>query len=154
MKRLGLFLLLLALTVGSSSASADWRWAKPHLRKHAVAYLCDNTKCGRQARLKEKRRVKHLVERYNKRRRHEWKHWTRLYIPTCTWYGESGYGPKYVRYRYTLPNSSGSGAFGKYQFMSSTYHDVAKYHDWSPLDQEIAGHREYWKNGTGPWTNC
>lgn len=153
MKRLGLVVLMLPL-LGASPASADWRWAKPHLAKQRVTYSCDSLKCIRKTYLTEKRRFQHRMALYDKRRLQEWKHWTHLYVPACTWYGESGYGPEYSPVRYTMPNSTGSGAYGKYQFMRSTYHDVAKYHDWSPLDQEIAGRREYWKNGTSPWANC
>lgn len=156
MRRLGLLVLLFAL-LGASSASAsaaDWRWSQPHLRKQTVTYSCDTLKCIYQTYLKTRDRFKQRVARYDKRRLQEWKHWTHIYIPPCTWYGESGYGPQYAPIRYTMPNSGGSGAFGKYQFMASTYHDVAKYHDWSALDQEIASRREYWKNGTSPWSNC
>lgn len=154
MKRLSLLVLSIALLMGASPAAADWRWAPPRPKKHKVTYSCDTMKCIRQTYQKEKRRYKHRIARHNKRRLHEWKHWTHLYIPACTWYGESGYGPEYARYRYTMPNSAGSGAYGKFQFMPTTYHNRAKYHDWSPLDQEIAARREYWANGTAPWTNC
>lgn len=153
MKRLTLLLLLFTLLL-SSSASADWRWAKPTLRKQTVTYHCDTLKCLRKTYIREKHRYLRRVARYDKRRLHEWKHWTKLYIPTCTWYGESGTGPQFSPVRYTIPNAQGSGAYGKYQMMSGTYHTYAKYHDWSPLDQEIAGHKTYWANGTGPWTNC
>lgn len=152
--RMLVLLFTFALLVEASPTSADWRWAPPHLRRQTVVYHCDSLPCIRHTYLKEKRRYHRRVERYNQRRLHEWNHWTHLYIPTCTWYGESGTGPEFARIRYVMPNSMGSGAYGKYQFISATYHDVAKYHDWSPLDQEIAGHREFWKNGTGPWTNC
>jgi hypothetical protein len=94
------------------------------------------------------------VRRHNERRLKEWKHWTNLFIPSCTWYGESGPGPPFARWRYYVPNSSGSSAYGKYQMMPGTYASRAKYGDWSPLDQEIAGHREYFANGTGPWQAC
>jgi branched-subunit amino acid aminotransferase/4-amino-4-deoxychorismate lyase len=153
MKRLGLLLVLFTLS-GTSSATADWRWAPPPPTKHKVTYSYDSLKSLKHTYLKERARYKRLVARYNKRRLREWNHWAHLYIPTCTWYGESGYGPQFAPVRYVTPNAQGSGAYGKYQFMSSTYHGVAKYHDWSPLDQEIAGHREYWKAGTSPWSNC
>jgi hypothetical protein len=153
MKRLVIGLLSFTL-LSAAPASADWRWAKPHLRKQTVTYHCDSMKCIRQTYLKEKHRYHKRVERYDQRRLQEWNHWSHLYIPTCTWYGESGTSAEFAPVRYTMPNSGGSGAYGKYQMMSGTYHDVAKYHDWSPLDQEIAGHREYWKNGTSPWSNC
>lgn len=153
MKRLGLPILLFTL-LGTSPAEADWRWDTPHLRKQTVTYSCDTMQCIRKTYLKETRRFKHRVARYDKRRLQEWSHWTHLYIPNCTWYGESGYGPKYSSIRYTMPNSAGSGAYGKFQFKPPTYHNVAKYHDWSALDQEIAARREYWQHGTAPWENC
>jgi hypothetical protein len=94
------------------------------------------------------------VRLYHKHRLKEWNLWTSRYIPRCTWYGESGFGPQYARYRYTLPNSQGSGAYGKFQFKPNTYFSRAKYGDWSPLDQEIAARREYYANNTYPWANC
>lgn len=156
MKRL-LFVLLLFTVLGSSTASAaDWRWASPHFKPRKVTYNCKvyTYKCLRQTYLKERHRLKRKIARHDKNRLREWKHWTSLYIPACTWYGESGYGPEYARYRYTMPNSMGSGAYGKFQFMSGTYKDNAKYFDWSALDQEIAARREYWKHGISPWSNC
>jgi hypothetical protein len=152
MKSLSIFLLWFALLAGQ--AAADWRWADPEFKKHKFSYSCNSFKCIKHTYLKEKRRLRRKITRYHNRRRHEWRHWTSLYIPACTWYGESGYGPEYARYRYTMPNASGSGAYGKYQFMPATYHNRAKYHDWSALDQELAARREYWANGTTPWTNC
>lgn len=154
MKRLGLLLLIFTL-VGASSASADWRWAKPHFKhKVKVRAACDSYQCHKVAKI-HKSAVKQLrVTFYHKKKRLEWRMWTSLYIPDCTWYGESGEGPEYARYRYTMPNSLGSGALGKFQFKPGTYHNRAKYHDWSPLDQEIAARREYWKHGTAPWEAC
>lgn len=154
MKRLGLVLLLFTGLGVSPAVAADWRWAKPDLRKQTVKYSCSTMKCIRQTYVKEKRRLKQRVARHDQRRLREWKRWTRLYIPTCTWYGESGTGPEYSPVRYTMPNAGGSGAYGKFQFMPGTYHNRAKYHDWSALDQEIAARREFWANGTAPWTNC
>lgn len=148
-----LILFTLATIVAPASA-ADWRWAPPHLLPHKVTYSCATYKCIRHTYLKEKHRLRHKIERYNKRRLKEWNHWVHLFIPACTWYGESGTAAKFARIRYTMPNSTGSGAYGKYQMMPGTYHSNAKYHDWSPLDQEIAGHREYWRHGTSPWANC
>ena len=148
MKRLGLIVMVLLFLLAPSTASADWRWAP--LKKHKITYHCVSKHCRYQA----KRRRHHQVMLYNRHKRAEWNHWTSLYIPDCTWYGESGYGPKYQRIRYTMPNSQGSGALGKFQFMNSTYHSVAKYHDWSPLDQEISARRLFWQQGTGPWSNC
>jgi len=153
MKRLVIALLSFTL-VAPASAGADWRWAKPHLRKQTVTYHCDSLKCLRRTYNKAVHRYKKRVARYDRKRLQEWNHWAKLYIPTCTWYGESGTGPEFSPIRYVTPNSGGSGAYGKYQMMPGTYHNRAKYHDWSPLDQEIAGHREYQANGTGPWTNC
>jgi hypothetical protein len=152
MRRLALPLLLFTLLL-VSSASADWRWAQPQTQ-HKATYTYTTLASLKQSYLKEVHRYRRWVKRINQRRLREWKHWTKLYIPTCTWYGESGTGPQFARYRYSVPNSAGSGAFGKYQMMPGTYHSDAKYHDWSPLDQEIAGHREYWRHGTSPWTNC
>lgn len=143
--------ITIALT---ENAKADWRWADPQLKKQRVVFHCNNPKCIKRAYKKAMKRYKLRVRRYHHRRLAEWKYWVRLYIPTCTWYGESGYGPQYARYRYTMPNSMGSGAYGKFQMMASTYHSRAKYHDWSPLDQEIAARREFWAHGTAPWTNC
>lgn len=154
MKRLGVLLLLFVPLWAPSVSKADWRWAKPNLKHQTVKYHCATLKCIRHTYVKEKHRFKKRVKRYNQRRLREWRRWTRLYIPACTWYGESGTGPQYARYRYTLPNSTGSGAYGKFQMMPGTYHSRAKYHDWSPLDQEIAARREYWAHGTSPWANC
>lgn len=156
MRQLGILLLFtLSFTLlGAPSAEADWRWAKPDLKEKKVIYSCGTMKCIKKTYLKQKRHFKKRVARYHKRRLQEWRHWTKLFIPFCTWYGESGTGPEYARYRYTLPNAQGSGAHGKFQMMPGTYHSRAKYHDWSALDQEIAARREYWANGTAPWTNC
>lgn len=153
MKRLSAALLFFCIVL-VQPASADWRWAPPTLEKKKVVFKCATMRCINKAYKKAKNRYKLRVRRYHQRRLKEWKHWTRLFIPACTWYGESGTGPEYARYRYTMPNSAGSGAFGKFQMMSGTYHSRAKYHDWSPLDQEIAARREFWANGTGPWEAC
>jgi hypothetical protein len=153
MKRFIMTLLIFSTQL-ISPAQADWRWGPPNIKAHKVTYKCNSMTCLRQTYLKERKKLKRKIVRHNRRRLQEWKHWSRLFIPTCTWYGESGTGPQFATYRYTLPNSTGSGAFGKYQMMSGTYHNRAKYHDWSPLDQEIAGHKEYYANGTSPWTNC
>jgi len=147
MKRLGLLMMVLCLTL-PATASADWRWAP--LKKEKITYKCVSKHCQYRA----ARRRHHLVFLHNKHRLAEWNTWTRRYIPDCIWYGESGYGPKYSPIRYTMPNHQGSGAFGKFQFMSGTYHNFAKYHDWSPLDQEIAARKAFWSQGTSPWTNC
>lgn len=145
---------VIALGVAAKASAADWRWAEPKLKKQTISYSCETMACIDKAFKKEKKRFKKRVARYNKQRLQEWKHWTKLYIPQCTWYGESGRSAQFSRIRYTIPNSQGSGAYGKYQMMPGTYHNRAKYHDWSPLDQEIAGHREYYANGTQPWSNC
>jgi hypothetical protein len=154
--KLMLATLLMALCWMSFAlpAHADWRWHDPVFKVHKVTYSCATLKCIRYTYLKERNRLKRRIARYNQRHLREWKYWTRLYIPYCTWYGESGTGPQFARYRYTMPNATGSGAYGKYQMMPLTYHSRAKYHDWSPVDQEIAGHKEYWAHGTSPWTNC
>lgn len=152
MKHFLILLLFTSLLV--TPAQADWRWAQPKFKPHTAAYFCDSPQCIKVGQLRAHVWHRARVARYNHYKEFEWHHWTSLSIPTCTWYGESGRGPEYAPYRYTMPNSQGSGALGKYQFMSGTYHDNAKYHDWSPLDQEIAVRREYWKHGTSPWSNC
>lgn len=155
MKRLALALLLFcSVLVMPATASADWRWAPPRIKAHTVKYKCADLKCIKKTYVKEKRRLHRKIVRYNKRRLREWRYWTHLFIPACTWYGESGYGPEYSPARYVMWNTSGSGARGKFQFKQPTYADNAKYFDWSALDQEIAARREYWKHGTGPWANC
>ncbi len=155
MKKIILAALIVLAFPGS--ANADWRWAKPDLKPHKVAVFCGSdsaVKCHRRAQRISKYQRREAIRKYNARKLREWNKWTRMAIPSCTWYGESGRGPEYHPVRYTMPNSGGSGAYGKFQFMSGTYHANAKYHDWSPLDQEIAARREYWKHGTGPWSNC
>jgi hypothetical protein len=154
MKRLGLFALLITLLIGAAPAAADWRWAKPKLKQQTVTYKCNTMECIRKTYVKERKRYKKRIAAHDKRRLREWKRWTKMYIPQCTWYGESGTGPEYSPARYVMPNSGGSGAYGKFQFMPGTYHNRAKYHDWSALDQEIAARREFWGNGTAPWANC
>lgn len=146
------FLMLAVLPI--SAASADWRWAEPKLKVKRVKPVCQSSFCKTLARIQTLANHRARIKHYNTRKRHEWRMWTRLYIPDCTWYGESGTGAKYARYRYTLPNSTGSGAYGKFQFEPTTYFSVGKYDDWSPLDQEIAARREYWQHGIFPWTNC
>lgn len=153
MRRFTLVLLIFTL-LPASAAGADWRWAPPVAHKHTVTYKCNTLKCLSTTFNKEKKRLAHKIKLHDKRMLREWKRWTRLPIATCTWFGESGEGPQYAQYRYTMPNSTGSGALGKYQLMPGTYHANARYHDWSPLDQEIAGHREYQKHGEAPWQNC
>lgn len=155
MKRLFATLLLFcSMLVMPATASADWRWAPPKIKAHTVRYKCADLKCIHKTYVKERKRLKRKIIRYNKHRLREWKHWTRLFIPACTWYGESGVGPQFAAFRYSVWNSGGSGARGKYQMMQGTYADNAKYFDWSPLDQEIAGHREFWQHGTAPWEAC
>jgi hypothetical protein len=153
MKRFTLLVICSALVM-PASATADWRWAPPTLEKKKVVFNCATTQCIKKSYKKALKRHKLRITHYNHRRLREWTHWTRLFIPACTWYGESGTGPEYAPYRYTTPNAGGSGAYGKFQMMPGTYHNRAKYHDWSALDQEIAARREYWANGTSPWTNC
>lgn len=155
MKRVVVTLLCFLVTlVMPATAGADWRWAKPEFKKARITFYCDSLQCINVAYRKAKHRHKLRVKRYNQRRLHEWRHWTAIPIPDCTWYGESGVGDEFDPARYTMPNSEGSGALGKFQMMPTTYADNAKYGDWSPLDQEIAGRREYWKHGTAPWSNC
>lgn len=155
MKRFTLALLVIcSALVMPATASADWRWAPPTLEKKKVVFACASTQCIKKAYKTALRRHKLRVRRYNERRLKEWKHWTNLFIPSCTWYGESGPGPPYAPWRYTKPNATGSSAYGKFQMMPGTYHSRAKYHDWSALDQEIASRREFWAHGTGPWEAC
>lgn len=153
MKRFVLALLIFLL-VPTAGASAEWRWPPPKIHQQHITYSCSNLRCLDATYHKERRHLVKMIRRYNERRLREWQHWTSLYIPQCTWYGESGYGPQYAPYRYTMPNTNGSGALGKFQMMPSTYSSDAKYGDWSPLDQEIAARVEYWKHGTSPWSNC
>jgi hypothetical protein len=154
MKRLILIVVMLALFLPTASAEADWRWKTPHFKLKHVKPVCSAHLCRVLARQQSKANRRARIKHFNARKLAEWRVWTKLPIPTCTWYGESGTGPKYAKYRYTMPNSTGSGAYGKYQFMPRTYFSSGKYDDWSPLDQEIASRREYWKHGTAPWTNC
>lgn len=159
MKRFICVLLLLFVAwffapVFVGPADADWRWADPKLKSKPVAAWCESYQCIKTAHKQSKLRYKRRVQRYHDRKQIEWMHWTAMYIPDCTWYGESGTGAEYARYRYILPNSTGSGAYGKFQFMPGTYHANAKYHDWSALDQEIAARREYWKHDIYPWQGC
>lgn len=154
MQRLAVIFMMLVVFAPVSSASADWRWAEPKFKLERVKPVCKFKFCKTLARAQAKANLKVRVKAYNKKKLKEWRKWTRLYIPACTWYGESGEGPEYARYRYTTPNSEGSDAFGKFQFMPGTYFANAKYGDWSPLDQEIAARREFWKHGIQPWTNC
>jgi hypothetical protein len=105
-------------------------------------------------------RVKAKVQKVRKAR--EWRYWSRQPIPTCTWLGESGppragHGrglQQFAFWRYSVPNSAGSGAYGKFQLMPSTKAAFDKYGDWSRLDQEIAAHRLYRAQGTSPWSAC
>lgn len=155
MRRLVIALVSVIFVSGlAAPARADWRWKRPHWHLGTIKPWCDSPQCLNAARSRAKARLRHRYYLLDKKRRKEWKYWTRLYIPDCTWYGESGRGPKYARYRYTMPNTTGSGAYGKFQFMPHTYFTRGKYDDWSPLDQEIAVRREFWVHGEAPWTNC
>lgn len=156
MKRVtyALLLVLMVSVVSVSPANADWRWTKPHFKLKTVKTSCGTHRCAKAAREVSQLERRLRIARFNLHREREWAKWTRLFIPDCTWYGESGKGPEYARYRYTLPNSTGSGAYGKFQFKPPTYFASGKYDDWSPLDQEIAARREFWQNGTTPWENC
>lgn len=148
--------ITLFLTMGlmAPSAHADWRWKAPNWHRGELKPWCSSKKCLYEEKVRKNRKLRHRLYRFNKKRLKEWKYWTSRWIPTCTWFGESGQGPQFARYRYYVPNSGGSGAFGKYQMMPGTYSSRAKYGDWSPLDQEIAGHLEFYAHGTGPWANC
>jgi hypothetical protein len=130
MKRLILTLILMTVFIPTAQAQADWRW---HTPKHLS---------------------KNRTKAFNRNRAAEWHKWTHMYIPRCTWYGESGQGPEFARVRYTMSNRSGSGALGKFQFMPGTYYTMSKRDDWTPLDQEISARRLYWSQGTRPWSNC
>lgn len=154
MKKFVLLTMMLVVLPVSSATSADWRWAEPKLKLKRVKPVCETYQCHVSAKVQAKYLYKARVKYYHAKKLAEWKAWTRIPIPDCTWYGESGHGPKYAKVRYTMPNSMGSGAFGKYQMMPGTYSANAKYGDRSPLDQEIAARREYWKHGIFPWTNC
>lgn len=154
MKRIILIVMLLSCFIPVTPAHADWRWKTPHYKLPKVKPVCSSRLCHTLARTEARAIRNSRIKAFNARRLAEWNTWTKIPIPRCTWYGESGTGPQFSRYRYTMPNSTGSGALGKFQFMASTYYSVGKYDDWSPLDQEIAGHREYWRHGTGPWQNC
>jgi len=152
---LAVLVALCTCSMLAAPAQADWRWADPTIKKVKPAIFdCKTSACKKKAKKIAKVKFKLKKLKFHYKREREWHRWTTRYIPDCTWYGESGVGPKYAKYRYTLPNSTGSGAFGKFQFMPGTYHSRAKYHDWSPLDQEIAARREFWANGIFPWENC
>lgn len=145
---------LLCFFVLSTPAYADWRWATPEVKKPKPRFFCHTHECHKVAKHVARVKYRLKVARTHYAKIREWTRWTHRYIPACTWYGESGTGPKYARYRYVMPNFTGSGAYGKFQMMPGTYHSQAKYHDWSALDQEIAARREYWAHGTIPWANC
>lgn len=159
MKRCLVTLVVLVFAVlPTTPSSADWRWAAPHLKKRAVVYRCGDMKCLRKTYRHERHILQLRINIYNNNRAAEWKHWVAQPIADCTWAGESSppgdYTGKFAKYRYYVANSSGSSAFGKYQMMPGTYSAWAKYGDWTPLDQEIAGHRLYANSGTGPWEAC
>lgn len=122
----------------------------------AFGYVDGKRPCSTACKERVKKRELREARAQKKRRlAREWRYWSRQPIPTCTWYGESGPGlPQFHPRRYTIPNSQGSGAYGKYQMMPGTYFAFAKYGDWSMLDQEIAAHRLYWAQGTSPWSAC
>lgn len=146
--------LLLILILPTAVASADWRWAPPKFKAHKVKPVCGLYICKKLAKIQTRANYKAHVRYYDARKRSEWHTWTSIPVPSCTWYGESGTGPKYSRARYTMPNSQNSGAYGKFQFMPGTYKASGIYDDWSPLDQEIAARIEVWKHGISPWQNC
>lgn len=156
MKRLVVTLLsLLASASVVAPAQADWRWADPPYKQpKAHTASCKSTACKTQSKKVAVLKYKLKVAQYHFTKQREWDRWTSMYIPNCIWYGESGVGPEYARWRYSKPNSTGSGAFGKFQFMPGTYFSVGQYDDWSPLDQEIAARKLYWAQGTSPWAAC
>ena len=154
MKRLGMIVLLFTL-VGASPAYADWRWADPKFKQAKVRlHHCTTPACKTKAKRVAKLKLQLRIEQYHLRKEREWTSWVKQYIPTCAWYGESGPGPEFAPFRYSVLNNQGSGARGKYQMMSETYFSFARYKDWSPLDQEIAAHRLYRSQGTSPWVAC
>lgn len=118
---------------------------------HRAGYpSCNTWSCAKRVKAKRERRARRAYRR-------EWRYWTTRYIPPCTWGNESShhyFAEEFALWRYSVMNSTGSGARGKYQMMSGTYHAYAKYGDWSKLDQEIAAHRLYWSQGTSPWSGC
>jgi hypothetical protein len=156
MKRLVVTLLLLLFTFAFvESAQADWRWAKPPFKQpKAKTSSCKTTACKTKSKKVAVLKYKLKVAEYHLMKQREWDRWAKKYIPTCTWYGESGPGPEFAPHRYTMPNSTGSGAFGKFQFMPPTYFSFGRYDDWSPLDQEIAARQLFWAQGTSPWEAC
>lgn len=131
---------------GLTGAECNERIRKIH--KHYP--MCQTWECARRVRIRRQHRA-HL--RYER----EWSYWSGLYIPSCTWANESSggyYGEQFARWRYSVMNSIGSGARGKYQMMPGTYVAYGKYDDWSMLDQEIAAHLLYQAQGTAPWSGC
>lgn len=133
-------LFVVPATALGSHGGCHTKQCVKRVKIHKTHPMCNTYKC--QARVDRKRRAR------------EWRYWTRLYIPRCTWYGESGPGAEFAKWRYSVMNTGGSGARGKFQFMPGTYHAFAKYHDWSPLDQEIAARRLFSAQGTSPWSAC
>jgi hypothetical protein len=156
-KKILLIIIVLSF-IYTSTASADWRWSSPQLKKQTAVYHCSTFKCIRKTYLSQRKRLKHRIYKYNTRRLVEWKKWISAPIADCTWAGESSppgdYTGQFASYRYTVLNSQGSDARGKYQMMPDTYSSYAKYGDWSPLDQEIAGHKLYADQGIYPWKSC
>lgn len=139
----------------AAPASADWRWADPTIKPvKPKIFDCKIKLCQKKAKRVATLKYRLKVAKYSYKKEREWQRWINQYIPACTWYGESGPGPEFAAWRYAVPNTMGSSARGKYQMMPGTYSSRARYFDWSPLDQEIAGHREFWANGTSPWEAC
>jgi hypothetical protein len=158
MKRFLVVLVLLFAVFSTTPSSANWRWASPKLKERKVTYSCADYKCLKKTYIHERHILRARIKIYNKHRAAEWKHWIAQPIADCTWAGESSppgdTSGQFARYRYSVRNSSGSDAYGKYQMMPGTYSTYAKYFDWSPLDQEIAAHRLYTDSSTGPWASC
>lgn len=156
-----LFACFIALAIGfcsfmvvENATAAEWRWSTPKFHLKHIKPRCSTAQCSKAAHSVAVADRTYRKAKFTLKREREWTAVTNSFIPDCTWFGESGTGAKYARYRYTLPNSEGSGAYGKFQMMSGTYFSNSKYGDWSPLDQEIAARREYHKHGTSPWSNC
>ena len=153
--RLAFAILCTCALLVTPASAADWRWAAPDIKKvKPHIFDCKTKVCKKKAKRIARLKTRLKIAKYHYKKEREWVRWTSRYIPPCTWYGESGTGPEYAPVRYVTLNQAGSGAFGKFQFMPGTYHSVAKYHDWTPLDQEIAARRLYWRQGTTPWSAC
>lgn len=112
-----------------------------------------NRACVQRVKAKIRHRHQVRVRRAHERVFEYYKHHDPM--PTCTYVGESSppgdYSHPFGAHRYTVSNSQGSGAYGKYQMMPRTYATYARWHDWSPADQELSAHRLYHHEGLWPW---